>query len=106
MPDSIEVDNLGEFADQITKAVNAIKIPETVVDLNPVIKEVKKVTEAIESIRFPVSGGGSGSSESTLAFPLYANITTTIAGDVITQTDGTKTLTTTINGNEITEVWS
>lgn len=40
------------------------------------------------------------------AFSPFANITTTINGDVITQTDGVKTLTITINGSTITEVWT
>lgn len=39
-------------------------------------------------------------------FNLNSDVTTTIAGDVITQTDGTKTLTITISGGTITEVWS
>jgi 6-pyruvoyl-tetrahydropterin synthase len=35
-----------------------------------------------------------------------SDITTEINGSIITQTDGIKTLTITINGNTITEVWS
>lgn len=41
-----------------------------------------------------------------VGFGAGADITTTIAGDVITQTDGTKTLTITISGGTITEEWS
>lgn len=40
------------------------------------------------------------------AFSPYSDITTVINGDVITQTDGSKTLTITINGGTITEVWT
>jgi hypothetical protein len=39
-------------------------------------------------------------------FSPNATITTTIDGDVIIQTDGTKTYTVTIDGNTITEEWS
>ena len=39
-------------------------------------------------------------------FGAGSDITTTISGDVITQTDGVKTLTITISGSTITEVWS
>jgi len=41
-----------------------------------------------------------------VGFANNADITTTIAGDTITQTDGTKTLTITISGGIITEVWT
>lgn len=43
---------------------------------------------------------------STGGFSSDANITTTIVGDVITQTDGVKTYTITISGGTITEEWS
>lgn len=39
-------------------------------------------------------------------FGAGSDITTTISGDVITQTDGVKTLTITISGGTITEVWT
>lgn len=41
-----------------------------------------------------------------VGFGAGADITTTISGDIITQTDGVKTLTITISGSTITEVWS
>lgn len=40
------------------------------------------------------------------SFSPYSDITTVINGDVITQTDGIKTLTITINVGTITEVWT
>lgn len=49
---------------------------------------------------------GSTWERNAVGFSSNANITTTIAGDVITQTDGTKTLTITISGDTITEEWS
>ena len=44
--------------------------------------------------------------EMMAGFRKEANITTTVNGNVITETDGSKTKTTTVNGNQITEVWS
>jgi len=41
-----------------------------------------------------------------VGFGAGADITTTISGDVITQTDGVKTYTVTISGDTITEEWS
>ena len=76
-----------------------------------------------------VGGGGRGASMASVQAPLIrdgnaiavvnqdgtpmnggfspeADVTTVIDGDIITQTDGVKTLTTTISGNTITEVWT
>ena len=59
--------------------------------------------DALVRLKTDASGalltGGTG-------FTSNANITTTIAGNIITQTDGIKTLTTTISGSTITEVWT
>ena len=49
---------------------------------------------------------GSSWERTGAGFNPNSDITTTIAGDVITQTDGVKTLTITISGTTITEVWS
>lgn len=40
------------------------------------------------------------------SFPSDSDVTTVINGNIITQTDGVSTLTITISGNTITEVWS
>jgi hypothetical protein len=50
---------------------------------------------------------GSTWERQSVGFANNANVTTDLSGgSVITQTDGTKTLTITISGSTITEVWS
>lgn len=106
-------------------AIAGIKYPELPkFDVSEVIKQQKKTNKLLEDL--PTGGGGGGSSWpavngagvtqplhvdssgalQTTPFAANADITTTIAGDVITQTDGVKTLTITISGGTITEVWT
>lgn len=49
---------------------------------------------------------GSSWQREAAGFAGGATITTTISGDTITQTDGSRTLTIVINGSTITETWS
>lgn len=84
-------------------------------DLTEVEKKLDQSNKHLKQIAEKRGSTGGGGGESTLAFPLYANRNTTIAKagaiKTITETDGTKTLTTTIdstnpNNKTITEVWS
>lgn len=112
--------------EKVEKSVKALVFPTT--DTSKLEKEQVKQTKLLKEIRDkPVGGGGGGGSswpavnDAGVAQPLHvddtgalqttpfasdANITTEIAGGVITQTDGVRTLTITIDGNTITEVWT
>jgi len=106
-------------------AISGIKYPELPkFDVSEVVKQQKKTNKLLEDL--PTGGGGGGSSwtavnESGIAQPLKvidgalqtspfapnADITTDISTpNVIIETDGVRTLTTTITGTEITEIWS
>lgn len=106
-------------------AISGIKYPELPkFDVSEVVKQQKKTNKLLEDL--PTGGGGGGSSwtavnESGVAQPLKvidgalqtspfapnADITTDISTpNVIIETDGVRTLTTTITGTEITEIWS
>lgn len=110
---NIQVDapNLEPIKKGLTDVVKSIKdikypeIPKT--DLSKVEKKLDAGNKLLKTISEKRFGGGGGGGESTLAFPLYANITTDIStpGTII-ETDGVKTLTTTITSTSITEVWS
>lgn len=85
-------------------------------DLSKVEKKLDESNKQLKVIAEKKSGGGGGGGgESTLAFPLYADKTTSIvivgSAKTITETDGTRTLTTTIDKTDpdnksIEEVWS
>lgn len=99
-PDKFKISNLGEIKPTDTKNIEK--------KLDTGNKYLKEISEK----KF---GGGGGGGESTLAFPLYASITTNVvvsgAITTVTKTDGEKTLTTTIDKTdpadvEITKVWS
>jgi hypothetical protein len=96
------------------KRIEEKEYPQPEDRTDDILKGLKTVSETIQNIRFPVphvptqnivdainnmNVGGGG-------FSADADITTTINGDIITQTDGVKTLTTTVSGNTITEEWS
>lgn len=102
--DNTEVANVvNELKDVIISAVSGIEMPSIPsFDTKPVTEAVRALQKTIEDrpvVKPP-------STVATTPFNVDANITTTIAGDVITQTDGVKTLTITISGGTITEVWS
>ena len=101
--------DLSETLLSVENSVKQINIPET--DLSAVIDATQKTTKAIQDLKFPVatfnSQGIIDAVNSTYAFAPDANIETTISGNVITQTDGTKTYTfTQISPTNFTEEWS
>lgn len=102
----VMLDLLKAFNKQKIEIPKFPEIPKT--DLAKVEKKLDESNKHLKEIagkRF--GGGGGGGGESTLAFPLYANITTdTSTPGIIIETDGVKTLTTTYSSTSITEVWS
>ena len=124
--DPTDVSPVTKATKEATKAIKAIVIPQPE-SLKKVEKLIAKTNSLLNELldASPSGGGGGGSSwvavdenDTPMPLPLRggaiqtsvfapnADITTVIAGDVITQTDGINTLTITISGGTITEVWS
>jgi DNA repair exonuclease SbcCD ATPase subunit len=118
-----------EITKAFTKAIQEIPEPKET-DLKPVVTEQKKTNKILaEILDKPTGGGGGGGSSwpavneegvtqplnlvgnslavTSTQFPADADITTDLSTPgVIIETDGVRTLTTTITSTEITEVWS
>lgn len=125
--EKVDLKPLQEIMLDLLKAFNKFKVEPTkefkvsnLKDIKPtdtskIEKKLDTGNKYLKEISEKRFGGGGGGGESTLAFPLYADKTTSIVtvGSVktITETDGTRTLTTTIdktdpNNKSMEEVWS
>lgn len=97
-----------------TKAVDTVSIKNKTPDAFIPFRRVREMNGKLvfDDVPTPIAiGGGSGSSivnvPTSNGFDQHANITTDLSTpNVIIETDGKKTKTTTINGAIITEVWS